>query len=208
MTNTNSDPPEVKTMTPDISTRRKFALRLSAMAAGVGFAWAALRDRAWGAPAQSTSASAIQKLGYDGKPVTGSPMIAPVVVHDGLIYVSGQGANDNGIMTTSYATKTGMAGGSGRGSSDDSTPDNLDIVAHTQKTMDNVKALIEGAGGDMDNVLCLTVYLASLDYYEAISKTYSSYFPHRAPARCAIAVAEVPGGSLIEVNCIAAVVKS
>lgn len=205
MINTNSDPSEVKTMISDISTRRKFALRLSSMTAGVGLAWAALRDKAWGAQPQSSPASPIQKLGYDGKPVTGNPMIAPVVVHDGLIYVSGQGANDNGVMTTSYATKTGMAGGSGQG---DSTPDNLDIVAHTQKTMDNVKALIEGAGGDMDNVLCLTVYLASLDYYEAISKTYSSYFPHRAPARCAIAVAEVPGGSLIEVNCIAAVVKS
>ncbi len=193
-------------MTSDISTRRKFALRLSSMAAGVGFAFAALRDQALGAQPQTTPASPIQKLGYDGKPVTNKPMIAPVVVHDGLIYVSGQGANDNGIMTTSYATKTGMAGGAAAG--DSSTPDNLDIVAHTQKTMDNVKALIEGAGGDMDNVLCLNVFLASLDYYEAISKTYSSYFPHRAPARCAIAVAEVPGGSLIEVNCIAAVVKS
>jgi enamine deaminase RidA (YjgF/YER057c/UK114 family) len=193
-------------MTSDISTRRKFALRLSSMAAGVGFAFAALRDRAWGAQPQATPALPIQKLGYDGKPVTNKPMIAPVVVHDGLIYVSGQGANDNGVMTTSYATKTGMAGGAAAG--DSGTPDNLDIVAHTQKTMDNVKALIEGAGGDMDNVLCLNVFLASLDYYEAISKTYSSYFPHRAPARCAIAVAEVPGGSLIEVNCIAAVVKS
>jgi enamine deaminase RidA (YjgF/YER057c/UK114 family) len=195
-------------MISDISTRRKFALRLSSMAAGVGLAFAAFRDRAWGASAQSSTPSAIQKLGYDGKPVTNKPMIAPVVVHDGLIYVSGQGANDNGVMTTSYATKTGMAGGSGQGGGDNSIPDNVDIVAHTQKTMDNVKALIEGAGGDMDNVLCLTVYLASLDYYEAISKTYSSYFPHRAPARCAIAVAEVPGGSLIEVSCIAAVVKS
>jgi enamine deaminase RidA (YjgF/YER057c/UK114 family) len=195
-------------MISDISARRKFALRLSSMVAGVGLAWAALRDKAWGAQPQSSPASPIQKLGYDGKPLTGNPMISPVVVHDGLIYISGQGANDNGVMTTSYATKTGMAGGSGQGAGDSSTPDNLDIVAHTQKTMDNVKALIEGAGGDMDNVLCLTVYLASLDYYEAISKTYSSYFPHRAPARCAIAVAEVPGGSLIEVNCIAAVVKS
>jgi len=207
MTNTNSDPSEVKTMISDISTRRKFALRFSSMTAGVGFAFAALRDRAWGAQPQATPASPIQKLGYDGKPLTGNPMISSVVVHNGLIYVSGQGANDNGVMTTSYATKTGMASGSGQGAND-TIPDNLDIVAHTQKTMDNVKALIEGAGGDMDNVLCLNVYLASLDYYEAISKTYSSYFPHRAPARCAIAVAEVPGGSLIEVNCIAAVVKS
>ena len=196
-------------MISEVSTRRKFVQRLSSMAASVGLAWTALRARVAGAQPQATAASPIQKLGYDGKPVTGNPMIAPVVVHDGLIYVSGQGANDNGTISASYESKTGMASaGRGGGGNDSGTPDNLDIVAHTQKTMDNVKALIEGAGGDMDNVLCLTVYLASLDYYSAIAKTYSSYFPHRAPARCAIAVAEVPGGSLIEVSCIAAVVKS
>lgn len=176
------------------------------MAAGVGLAWTALRARAAGAQSQPAGASSIQKLGYDGKPVTGNPMIAPVVVHDGLIYISGQGANDNGKMTTSYQTKTGMQ--SGREAEDAATPDNLDITAHTQKVMDNVKALIEGAGSDMDNVLCLTVFLASLDYYEAMNKAYQPYFSHRAPARCAISVAEVPGGSLLEVNCIAAVVKS
>jgi enamine deaminase RidA (YjgF/YER057c/UK114 family) len=191
----------------DLSTRRKFVLRFSSMVATVGLAWAALRARVAGAQGQSAGASSIQKLGYDGKPVTGSPMIAPVVVHDGLIYVSGQGANDNGKMTTSYQTKTGMQSGAIAGS-DENVPDNLDITAHTQKVMDNVKALVEGAGGDMDNVLCLTVFLASLDYYEAMNKAYQPYFPHRAPARCAISVAEVPGGSLLEVNCIAAVVKS
>jgi enamine deaminase RidA (YjgF/YER057c/UK114 family) len=195
-------------MISEVATRRKFVQRLSALTASVGFAWTALRTRVASGQSQSATPSPIQKLGYDGKPVTGNPMIAPVVVHDGLIYVSGQGANDNGTMTASYAAKTGMAGAAGQGGNNSGTPDNLDIVAHTQKAMDNVKALIEGAGGDMDNVLCLTVYLASLDYYSAINKTYSSYFPHRAPARCAIAVAEVPGGSLIEVNCIAAVVKS
>lgn len=191
----------------DVPTRRIFVQRLSSMAAGVGVAWTALRARVAGAQPQAVPPSPIQKLGYDGKPVSGNPRISPVVVHDGLIYVSGQGANDNGKMTTSYETKTGMASGSGQ-NADNSTPDNLDIAAHTQKVMDNVKALVEGAGGDMDNILCLNVYLASLDYYEAMNKVYQPYFTHRAPARCAIAVAEVPGGSLLEVNCIAAIVKS
>lgn len=205
-------------MISEVSTRRKFVLRFSALAASVGHAWSALRARVSSAQAQSAPAAPILKLGYDGKPLTNKPMIAPVVVHDGLIYVSGQGANDNGTISASYAAKTGMQSASGRGATDNPTADNgatvsgatdnLDITAHVQKAMDNVKALVEGAGGDMDNVLTLTVYLSSLDYYEAISKTYSSYFPHRAPARCAIAVAEVPGGSLIEVSCIAAVVRS
>jgi len=194
-------------MSPEVSSRRTFVQRASSMMAAVGLAWSALRARVAGAQDQPASSSPIVKLGYDGKPVTGNPMIAPVVVHNGLIYVAGQGANDNGAISWSYQAKTGMAGGRGEAGNNE-TPDNIDIVAHTQKTMDNVKALVEGAGGNMDNVLCLTVYLASLDYYEAINKTYSSYFPNRAPSRCAISVAEVPGGSLIEVSCIAAVVKS
>jgi enamine deaminase RidA (YjgF/YER057c/UK114 family) len=177
------------------------------MVASVGLVWSALRIRVAGAQPQTAPPSPIQKLGYDGKPVSGNPRISPVVVHDGMIYISGQGANDNGKMTTSYETKTGMASGSGQ-NADTTTPDNLDIAAHTQKVMDNVKALVEAAGGDMENILCLNVYLASLDYYEAMNKVYQPYFPRRAPARCAIAVAEVPGGSLLEVNCIAAVVKS
>jgi enamine deaminase RidA (YjgF/YER057c/UK114 family) len=177
------------------------------MTASIGLVWTALRARVAGAQTQPATASPIQKLGYDGKPVTGNPMISPVVVHDGLIYVSGQGANDNGKITTSYQAKTGMQSGAGE-KANDTTPDNLDITAHTRKVMDNVKALVEGAGGNMENVLCLTVFLASLDCYEAMNKAYQPYFPNRAPARCTISVAEVPGGSLLEVNCIAAVVKS
>jgi enamine deaminase RidA (YjgF/YER057c/UK114 family) len=177
------------------------------MAASIGLAWTALRARVASARSQPATASPIQKLDYDGKPVTGNPMISPVVVHDGLIYVSGQGANDNGKITTSYQAKAGMQSGASERATD-TTPDNLDITAHTRKVMDNVKALVEGAGGNMENVLSLTVFLASLDYYEAMNKAYQTYFPNRAPARCAISVAEVPGGSLVEVNCIAAVVKS
>jgi enamine deaminase RidA (YjgF/YER057c/UK114 family) len=183
-------------MVSEVSTRRKFVTRISSMAATFGVAWSALRARVTGAQPQADSV--VQKLGYDGKPATDKPMIAPVVVHNGLIYVSGQGSNDNGAISWSYPAKTGMASAS---------PDNLDIAAHTQKTMENVKALVEGAGGSMDNVLCLTVYLSSLDYYSAIGKTYSSFFPNRAPARCAISVGEVPGGSLLEVSCIAALVN-
>lgn len=123
----------------------------------------------------------IQKLGYGGKPAHGG--IAPVVVHNGLIYVSGQGANENESEAT------------------------LDITTHVQRAMDNVKKLVEVAGGDMDHVLLLTVYLATLEFYEAMNRVYRPYFPNRPPARCTVSVAGIPGRSLIEVSCIAAVVR-
>lgn len=139
-------------------------------------------------PAATTAVAAapqnqgsIRKLGYDGRPAKGG--IAPVVVHNGLIYVAGQGANENQAQAT------------------------LDITTHVQRAMDNVKKLVEVAGGDMDHVLQLTVYLASLEFYEAMNRAYRPYFPNGGPARCTVSVAGIPGKSLVEISCIAAVVR-
>jgi 2-iminobutanoate/2-iminopropanoate deaminase len=134
-----------------------------------------------GLPSAPPGQEGIRKLGYDGQPATGG--IAPVVVHNGLIYVAGQGANENQSEAT------------------------LDITVHVQRAMDNVKKLVEVAGGDMDHVLTLTVYLATLEFYEAMNRAYRPYFPNRGPARCTVAVAGIPGKSLVEISCIAAVVR-
>lgn len=105
-------------------------------------------------------------------------------VHNGLIYISGQGANDNGRV------------------------EGMDITTHTRKVLDNVKRQVEAGGGTMDSILQLTVFLATLEDYEAMNKVYyGEYFPHGGPARTTVAVAGVPGGSLLEINCIAAVAK-
>jgi len=136
---------------------------------------------AGGAHAQNRNS--VRKLDYDGQPVKGNPGIAPVVVHNGLIYVSGQGANDNG-----------PAG-------------NLEIATHVRKVMDNVKKLVEAAGGNMDNILQLTVYLSTLEFYEEMNKAYRPYFPNRPPARATVSVAGIPRASLVEVSCIARVVS-
>jgi 2-iminobutanoate/2-iminopropanoate deaminase len=135
-----------------------------------------------GMPSGAQGQGGIQKLGYDGQPVTGKG-ISPVVVHNGLIYVSGQGAHENESEAT------------------------LNITTHVRRTMDNVKKLVEAAGGDMDHVLLLTVYLATLEFYEAMNRAYRPYFPNRGPARCTVSVAGIPGRSLVEISCIAAVVR-
>ena len=161
-----------------LGIHREFTSRLLWAYAGAGPEGISLAARPSGAQGQG----GIQKLGYDGQPVTGSG-IAPVVVHNGLIYVSGQGANENESTAT------------------------LDITTHVQRSMDNVKKLVEVAGGDMDHVLLLTVYLATLEFYEAMNRAYRPYFPNRGPARCTVSVAGIPGRSLIEVSGIAAVVR-
>jgi 2-iminobutanoate/2-iminopropanoate deaminase len=73
--------------------------------------------------------------------------------------------------------------------------------------MNNVKKLVEAGGGSMDSILQLTVYLGNLDYYDGMNKVFKTYFPHGGPARTTVSVAGVPGHSLLEINCIAAVVR-
>jgi 2-iminobutanoate/2-iminopropanoate deaminase len=122
----------------------------------------------------------VQKLNRDGKPADGTQMITPLVVHNGLIYIAGQGANSNGPVGKD------------------------DIDSHTTKVMENVKHLVEVGGGAMDSILQLTVFLADLAHYDAMNKTY---FPHGGPARTTVAAAALPGNSLIEINCIAAITR-
>lgn len=125
----------------------------------------------------------VRKLNRDGKPADGQQMITPLITHNGLIYIAGQGANSNGPVGKD------------------------DIDSHVTKVMENVKQLVETGGGSMDSILQLTVYLANLADYDAMNKIFKSYFPHGGPARTTVAVAGLPGNSLVEINCIAAIVR-
>ncbi len=73
--------------------------------------------------------------------------------------------------------------------------------------MDNIKKLVEAAGSTMDDVLQLSVFLTKIDHYDGMNKVFKTYFPHGGPARTTVAVAALPGNSLVEINCIAAVTK-
>ena len=132
--------------------RSKFALRLASLLPGRGLTSTLLHADG----STSENKSGVRKLDYDGKPADGTQMITPLIVHKGLNYVSGQGAND--------------AGSAQRG----------DIESHTTKVMNNVKKLVEG-GGSMDSILQLTGHLADLDYYDGRNRVFRTHFPHGGP---------------------------
>ncbi|HXX28968.1 MAG TPA: RidA family protein [Terriglobales bacterium] len=125
----------------------------------------------------------IRKLNSDGKTADGKQMITPIVVHNGLIYVAGQGAHDPGPT------------------------EQFEIGRHTTIVMDSVKKLVEAGGGTADSILQLTVFLADIKYYDGMNQVFKTYFPNGGPARTTVAVAALPGNSLVEMNCVAAVVK-
>ncbi len=162
-------------------TRRNFGTKLASMLSTLGIG--AVLGKTASAQTSTAQDTGVQKLNYDGKPADGTQMITSLIVHNSLIYISGQGANDAGDVQ------------------------GADISSHTTKVMNNVKKLVEAGGGSMDSILQLTVYLANLDFYDGMNKVFKTYFPHGGPARTTVSVAGVPGKSLLEINCIAAVVK-
>lgn len=167
-------------MSSDSLTRRNFAARLAPLFSFFGLT-VLFRKPAVAENAQSESE--VRKLNDEGKPAEGTQFITPIVVHNGLIYVAGVGAHDPGPAQS------------------------WDIAAHTTKVMNNIKKLVEAGGGTMDTVVQLSVFLAKIDDYDAMNKVFKTYFPHGGPARTTVAVAALPGNSLVEVNCVAALSK-
>jgi reactive intermediate/imine deaminase len=165
-----------------VSSRRSFAARLAAVLPGLAATSGALTA----APASLApqAASGVKKLDYDGKPA-GTGFITPLVLHNDTIYIAGQGAHSH----------------------DPQGQFPMDIETHTKKVMDNVKTLVEAGGGTMDSILQLTVFLTNIDNYDGMNKVFKTYFPNGGPARTTVAVAALPGNSLVEINCIAAVTR-
>lgn len=162
------------------STRRAFAARFASVLSGLGITAAVSAPRAL---AQSSSSGEVRKLNGEGKPGSEKDVIMPVVIHNGVVYVAGVGAHDT------------------RDSKEWS------IESHTKMVMDKVQKMVEIGGSTMDSVLQANVYLVKIEDWDGMHKVFATYFPHGGPARTTVAVAALPGNSLVEINCIAAVAR-
>jgi len=79
-----------------------------------------------------------------------------------------------------------------------------DIVAQTERVMENLKAVLEGGGAGFDKVVKTTIYLADLADFAKVNETYARYFPKAPPARATVQVAALPKSARVEIECIAA----
>ena len=78
-----------------------------------------------------------------------------------------------------------------------------DIQTQTQRVLQNVQALLKGAGASLDSVIKTTVFLTNMNDFQAMNTVYASYFGNHTPARSTVAVAELPRKALIEIECVA-----
>jgi len=76
------------------------------------------------------------------------------------------------------------------------------IEAQARRAFDNLKAVVEAAGGTLDNVVRLGLYLTDLTQFSAVNAVMAEYFTAPYPARSTIEVAALPKGVLFEVDAI------
>lgn len=72
-----------------------------------------------------------------------------------------------------------------------------------RRVLENVKAVVKAAGGSLDNVVKVTVYLKDISLFDRFNKVYAEYFPRNPPARVVVEVTNLPKGVELEVEAIA-----
>jgi len=74
------------------------------------------------------------------------------------------------------------------------------IEAQTRRVLDNLRAVAEDAGGSLDGMVKLTVYLTDLAHFTRINEIMAEYFRKPYPARAAVGVAALPRGAMVEIE--------
>jgi 2-iminobutanoate/2-iminopropanoate deaminase len=80
-----------------------------------------------------------------------------------------------------------------------------DIKQETKQVLENLKAVLEGAGSDLSKVIKSTVYLKDMKDFSLMNEVYAGYFKQNPPARTTIAVADLPKGAKIEIDAVAVI---
>ncbi len=80
-----------------------------------------------------------------------------------------------------------------------------DIAAQTERVLENIKAVLEAAGGSLAHVLKTTVFLKDMGDFPKMNEVYGRYFPHNPPARSTVQVARLPRDVMVEIDAIAGV---
>jgi enamine deaminase RidA (YjgF/YER057c/UK114 family) len=130
------------------------------------------------------TASAMHRNGKPaGKTVSGVateqdiPLFSGAVKHGNTLYIAGKGAHFEG-----------------------------DIKSHTDHVLKELQKELEANGSSMEKVLKVNVYLADLADYKGMNEVFRGRFGANLPVRTTVATyGGVPGDSLVEMDCIAAV---
>jgi 2-iminobutanoate/2-iminopropanoate deaminase len=118
----------------------------------------------------------------DKAAVTGGPY-SQAIIHNDLIYLSGQGPVDP--QTNQVFSGT--------------------IEEEAEVTLENIRIILEEAGSSLNKVLQVTAYLLTMKEYNRFNEVYKRYFKVDPPARTCVQAGKLPFGIRIEIDAIACV---
>jgi len=78
-----------------------------------------------------------------------------------------------------------------------------DVAAQTERAIENLGAVLCAAGYEFVDVVKTTIFLIDMKDFSAVNAVYEKYFGMSKPARSTVAVAALPRGARIEIDCIA-----
>ncbi len=80
------------------------------------------------------------------------------------------------------------------------------VAEQTEKSIQNLTAVVEAAGSDLSQVVKTSVFLKDMNDFVAMNEVYAQHFGDaNAPARACVEVARLPKDVLVEIECIAIV---
>lgn len=77
------------------------------------------------------------------------------------------------------------------------------IEAEIRQTMENLVSTVGLAGYQVADLVSVTCYLRDLGDWPMLNEIYAQYFDDAPPARAAVAVADLPANSNVELSCVA-----
>jgi 2-iminobutanoate/2-iminopropanoate deaminase len=78
-----------------------------------------------------------------------------------------------------------------------------EVKLQTKQAIKNLEAILNAAGGSLENVVKTTVYLKDMGKFNEMNEVYSEYFKENPPARATVEVTNLPKRALVEVDAIA-----
>ena len=127
-----------------------------------------------------------KKIFYTDKAPEAKGPYSQAVIHNGVMYVSGQIPIDSvtGLMVKGT------------------------IEEETETVLNNLKIIVEEAGAAMEDVLRVSCYLADMEDFARFNSVYENYFKTDPPARSTFQAGRLPLDVQVEMDAIVAVPDS
>ncbi len=78
-----------------------------------------------------------------------------------------------------------------------------EIEQETEKTLQNIEAILKAGGLSLGHVVKTTVYLVDLNHFARMNQVYEQFFSTNKPARACVQVAALPKGAKVEIDAVA-----